>query len=68
MPSRLSLLRLCDRVGCSPPGSSVRGVLQAGALGWAATSSPVELPSPGTKPVSSALARRFFTTEPAGKP
>ena len=27
-----------------------------------------DLPGPGTKPVSPALAGRFFTTEPPGKP
>ena len=29
----------CDPVDCSPPGSSVRGVLQARTLQWAATPS-----------------------------
>ena len=27
---------LCDPVGCSPPGPSVRGILQARTLAWAA--------------------------------
>ena len=30
--------------------------------------SPGDLPDPGIKPTSPALAGRFFTTEPAGKP
>ena len=30
--------------------------------------SPGDLPDPGIKPVSPALADRFFTTEPPGKP
>ena len=30
--SRLSRLTLCDPKGCSPPGSSVHGVLQARVL------------------------------------
>ena len=30
--------------------------------------SPGDLPSPGTKPESPALAGRFLTTEPSGKP
>ena len=30
--------------------------------------SPVDLPDPGNKLVSSALAGGFFTTEPPGKP
>ena len=44
---------LCDSVGCSPPGSSVRGILQSGILEWVAMpSSGGELPDPGIKPVS----------------
>ena len=27
---------LCDPMGCSPPGSSVRGILQARILEWVA--------------------------------
>ena len=27
---------LCDHMGCSPPGSSVRGILQARVLEWVA--------------------------------
>ena len=30
--------------------------------------SPGDLPDPGTEPTSPALADRFFTTEPPGKP
>ena len=30
--------------------------------------SPGDLPDPGTEPASSALAGRFFTTEPPGNP
>ena len=30
--------------------------------------SPGDLPDPGIEPVSPALAGRFFTTEPLGKP
>ena len=33
-----SRLTLCDPMGCSPPGSSVRGILQAGMLEWVAIS------------------------------
>ena len=36
--SELSLVRLCDPVDCSPPGSSVHGILQAGILEWVAIS------------------------------
>ena len=29
---------LCDATDCSPPGSSVNGIIQAGTLEWAAIS------------------------------
>ena len=32
---------LCDPVDCSPPGSSVHGILQAGILEWVAISCPL---------------------------
>ena len=32
-------LTLCDPMDCSPPGSSVRGILQAAILEWVAISS-----------------------------
>ena len=51
---------LCDPMDCSPPGSSVRGILQSGILEWVAMpSSGEEFPDSGIKPVSflsSALA------------
>ena len=50
---------------CSPPGSSVRGISQASGLQF---SSLGGLPDTGIKPVSPALAGRFFTTELPGKP
>ena len=31
-----SRLTLCDTVDCTPPGSSVHGILQAGILEWVA--------------------------------
>ena len=34
-----SCLTLCDPMGCSPPGSSVHGILQARILEWVAMSS-----------------------------
>ena len=33
-----SCLTLCNPVDCSPPGSSVRGILQARILEWVAIS------------------------------
>ena len=41
-------LALCGPRDCSPPGSSVRGVVQAGTLEWLPLPPPGELPDPGT--------------------
>ena len=56
---------LCYPVDCSPPGSSVHGILQARILEWVAMPSSRRCPNPGIKPaslMSPALADRFFTT------
>ena len=61
-----SCLTLCDPMDCSPPGSSVRGILQARVLEWLPFPSPEDLPNPGTEPMSPmspALAGRFFIWE-----
>ena len=34
---------LCDPMDCSPPGSSVHGILQARVLKWGAVASPREV-------------------------
>ena len=52
---------------CSPPGSSVHGILQARTLEWTAVEDPPpgDLPDPGIKPTSltsSVLVGSFFTT------
>ena len=52
---------------CSPPGFSVYGISQTRILEWVASSSPGDLPNPGIKPTSPALAGGFFTPEPPGK-
>ena len=52
----------------SLPGSSVHGISQARILEQVAFLSPGDLPDPGIKPVFPALAGRFFTAEPPGKP
>ena len=44
---------------CSPPGSSVPGLLQARMLEWVAMP-PGDLPDPGSEPGSHALAGGFF--------
>ena len=57
-------LTLCDPMDRSPPGSSVRGILQARILGWVTFPAPGHLPNPGTEtasPESPALAGGFFT-------
>ena len=58
----------CDPMDCSPSGSSVRGILQARTLEWAAISFSRGFPDPGIEPLCPALAGGFFTTEPPGKP
>ena len=63
-----SCLTLCDPMGCSPPGSSVHGISQAEYWSGLPCPPPGDLPDPGIEPVSPALAGRFFTTEPCGKP
>ena len=54
---------LCDPMNCSPPGSSVHGILQAShALPCCP---PGDLPDPGMEPMSlmsTALAGGFSTT------
>ena len=64
-------LTLCDPKDCSPPGSSVHGILQASILYWLPCPSPGDLPDPVIKPtslLSPALAGGFFTTRATGKP
>ena len=56
---------------CSPPGSSVHGILQARMLEWVACPPPGDLPHSGKEPTSltsPALPGRFFTTSATGKP
>ena len=59
---------LWDLMNCSPPGFSVHGISQAPILKWVAISSSGDLPDPGLKPMSPALAGGFLTTELPGKP
>ena len=66
-----SCLTLCNLRDCSPQGSSVCGILWAKYWSWLPCPPPGDLPDPGIKPtslMSPALAGRFFTTEPSGKP
>ena len=59
-------LTLCDPMDCSPPGSSVHGILQARILGGLPSPLPWGLPNSGIKTAS--LYCRFFTAEPLEKP
>ena len=60
-----SYLALCDPTDCSPPNSSVEGILQASILEWLPCPPPGDLPDPGMEPkplTSPVLAGRIFTT------
>ena len=60
-----SCLTLCDPVDCSPPASSVHGILQQEYWSVLPGPPPEDLPDPGIDPgslMSPALAGRFFTT------
>ena len=63
-----SCVTLCDPRVCSLPVSSVHGVFQARVLEWIATSSPGDLPNPGTEPRSPILQAHALPSEPPGKP
>ena len=62
-----SYLMLCDPMNCSPPDSSVHGILQARMLDWVVIplSKGSSLPRDWTR--GSCTAGRFFTTEPPGR-
>ena len=65
----LSCVQLCDPLDCSPPGSSVHGILQAGILEWVAISSSRESSWPRTEPMSPsspALAGRSLSLSHLG--
>ena len=59
-----SCLTLCNPMDCSPPDSSVHGILQERILEWVPCPPLGALPDPGIEPslTSPALAGRFFTT------
>ena len=65
--SKLCLILLQPQ-DCSPSGSSVHGILQARILVGVAISFSSDLPNLGIERVSPALAGKFFTTEPSGRP
>ena len=55
----------CDPIDCSPPGSSVHGILQA--RGGLPFPSPGDLPNPGIEARSPALQTDSLPTELPGK-
>ena len=59
---------LYDPVDCSPPGSSVHGILQARVLEWVATSFSRGSSQPRDQTQVSCIAGGFFTAEPPEKP
>ena len=58
-----SCLTLCNHRDCSPPGSSVHGLLQARILEWVAFPSPGDLPDPGIEPESPSLQADSLQSE-----
>ena len=57
----LSCVQLCDPVDCSPPGSSVHGILQARILEWVAISFSRGSFQPRDRSQVSHTAGRLFT-------
>ena len=53
---------------CSPPGSSVHGILQAIIVEGLPFPSLGDLPDPGVKPQSPELQADSLQSEPPGKP
>ena len=56
---------LCDPMDCSPPGSSIYGILQARILEWVAMPAFRGSSWPRYRTCVSCIAGKFFTTEPA---
>ena len=64
-------LTLCDPMDCSPPGSSVHGILQARRLDWVAMPSPRRSSWPRDQThisCISCIAGGLFTIEPLDQP
>ena len=63
-----SCLTLCNPMDCSPPGSSIHGILKARILEWIAVLFSQDLPNPGIEPRSPALQADSLPSEPPGMP
>ena len=59
---------LCNPVDCSPPGSSVHGILQARILEWVAISFSRGSSQPRDQTQVSRIGGRRLTSEPPRKP
>ena len=64
----LSRVTLCDSMDCSPPGSSVYGILQARILEWVAIPFSRDLSDLGIKPGSPTLQADSLLSELPEKP
>ena len=64
--SHQSCPTLWDLMNCSPPGSSVHGILQARILEWVGchSLSPGDLPNPGIEPRSPSLLADSLPSKP----
>ena len=62
-----SCLTFCDPMDCSPPDSSVHGILQARILECVAIPFSRDLPDPGIEPRSPILQADSLQSEPLGK-
>ena len=63
-----SCLTLWDSMDCSPPGSSIHGILQARILEWLAIPSSRGSSPPGIEPGPLALQVDSLPSEPQGMP
>ena len=61
VPVAQSCLTLCGLMDCSPPGSSVHGILQARILEWVAIPFSSESSQPRDQSQVSCVEDRFFT-------
>ena len=64
----LSRVRLCDPMTVAHQTPLSMGFSRQGYWGGFQCPPPEDLPDPGIKPVPPAVAGRFLTTEPPGKP
>ena len=62
-----SFLTSCEPTDCSPPGSSVHGILQERILEWVPFCSSGDLLDPGIEPRSPALEADSLLFESPGK-